>query len=170
MNRKPDLLYEAPWEGVPYKFEIFLSDNFSKLKNVSQVYGLVLNDKRKILVVSSNEKSWQLPGGSIEEGETYAETLIREVYEEAAIAICEKSIKPFFYQDVYESKNGKWKYKGTQIRFTAKLERLDKFIEDPGGETLYQKFISIDQLHKYLQWGECSKWMEKELVEIINNQ
>lgn len=49
-------------------------------------YGIVLNDENKIAVVK-NQFGYFLPGGGIEEGESYEECLVREFREETGYSI-----------------------------------------------------------------------------------
>ena len=37
--------------------------NFSKLKKITQVYGIIFNEKGEILLVSIKEGKWGPPGG-----------------------------------------------------------------------------------------------------------
>ena len=52
------------------------------------VRGIIKNDDGKILIVKRHPKSrtdpemWELPGGKVEEGEFFADALIREIKEE----------------------------------------------------------------------------------------
>ena len=49
----------------------------------------------KILLVriGYGAKTWSLPGGKIDRGETYAETAVREVYEESGVRVAVDDIK-----------------------------------------------------------------------------
>lgn len=166
MKPKPNLVHENTWRGNLYKFEIFLSDDFSNIKNVTQVYGVIFDSKERILLVAGRQKFWILPGGSVEEGETFLDTLHREVYEESAVFIDENSINPFFYQNVYFQSNGKWTFECTQLRYLANIKQIDKFISDPGGHVRYQEFVDIDRLDKYLRWGETTKFIKNQLRKL----
>ncbi len=47
--------------------------------------GVVLNAQRNILVVNQKGRSWSLPKGHVEQGETLERTARREIYEESGI-------------------------------------------------------------------------------------
>ena len=47
--------------------------------------GVVINKKRRVLVVSQRGTSWSLPKGHIDPGETKLEAAIREIEEESGI-------------------------------------------------------------------------------------
>jgi len=44
-------------------------------------------DEEKILMVNNKGAGWSLPGGAVEQGETFKEALIREVMEETNLTI-----------------------------------------------------------------------------------
>ena len=49
----------------------------------TQVYGVCFTENRKIVLVTTGDGRWNLPGGHPEEGETLEAALEREVWEEA---------------------------------------------------------------------------------------
>ncbi len=51
-------------------------------------YAVVRDDRERVLLVRrSDDGNWELPGGRIEVGETTAEALRREVFEESGISV-----------------------------------------------------------------------------------
>lgn len=44
-------------------------------------------DKKKILMVNNKGGGWSLPGGAVEQGETFEQAIIREVKEETSLTI-----------------------------------------------------------------------------------
>ncbi len=165
----PDLVNEIVWEGKPIRFELYLSNDFSGISGASQVYAFVLDNQNRLLLVSPEDRKWTLPGGTIEPGETYLETLKREVYEEAAIVIDEKTAKPFFYQKVLDkNEKGEWILGTIQIRFVCRMTKRDKFVSDPGGNTKYQIFVPISELHQYLLWGDTVKFIQENIVNFLS--
>jgi len=147
------------------KFEVSFDEDFEKmeLKNVTQVYGFVFNDKHQVAVVLHNSDHWIMPGGGVEKGESLRETLKREVYEETAIKISNESIEPFFYQESYIEKDGKWEFENTQVRFLARVESMDEFKGDPDGDISEFKFVDPIHLHDILEWGDVSKEISRRL-------
>lgn len=53
---------------------------------VRQVYTWCITTDRKFLIVSKDNKTWQLPGGKPKAGESFAETAERELFEETGVA------------------------------------------------------------------------------------
>ncbi len=67
-----DLIIHWEWQGKEHRFDIFISDDFSHLRHVRQVYALVLSkDRSHILVVKEKSGLRMLPGGTVEKGETW---------------------------------------------------------------------------------------------------
>lgn len=64
--------------------------------------GVVLNDNNEILLQQrSDTRTWGLPGGAIDPGEDPAETVVREVYEEAGIHVVPERILSVLSGDDY---------------------------------------------------------------------
>lgn len=55
------------------------------MKTTHTAGGIVLNDKKEVLVVNQNNNSWSLPKGHIDPGEDALKAAIREIYEESGI-------------------------------------------------------------------------------------
>ena len=65
----------------------------NKTKIVECAGGIVINDKKEVVVVNQNFDSWSLPKGHVDPGEDKLTTAIREIYEESGIKN-PKFIKP----------------------------------------------------------------------------
>ena len=84
-------------------------------------------------------KSWVLPGGGMERGETHLETAIRETKEESGIDI----INPVYLGE--RSYNNQYK-KITVFYFTAQAATMDLIID--GQEIVDAGWFSLDSLPK----------------------
>ncbi len=139
------------------------TSDFSNMKNVSQCYGVCFDKKGKILIVK-NKGKWSLPGGTPEKGETFEQTLIREVDEEADVDII--NIRPIGYNKIDEIKNGK-KYVFYQLRFITKISKIKKQTLDPATNTQFErKFINPKDLLSYTHWGKTGEAMIKRALRI----
>lgn len=56
-------------------------------RHIVAACGLVTNDSGEILLVRTERRDWELPGGQVEEGETLTQALHREVQEEAGVVV-----------------------------------------------------------------------------------
>lgn len=54
--------------------------------HIVAVAGLVEDGHGNVLLVKTNHRGWDVPGGQVENGETLEEALIREICEESGIA------------------------------------------------------------------------------------
>ncbi|MCL6501020.1 MAG: NUDIX hydrolase, partial [Candidatus Pacearchaeota archaeon] len=90
--------------------------NFSRIKPVTQVYGVCFDKKGRILIVNT-AGNWCLPGGTPEKSESFEETLKREALEEGDVEIYD--LRPLGYQKVWsKEKSGIY-----QLRYFARVSR-----------------------------------------------
>ena len=80
--------------------------------------GIIINDKKQVVVVNQNHDSWSLPKGHIDPGESNLEAAKREIYEETGIKDV-KLIKPLGnygrYRIGLDGENDKSEYKTISI-------------------------------------------------------
>ncbi len=137
------------------------SDNF---KPITQVYGIVFNNKGEILICrSSDTAKWQIPGGSPEKGESLEETLGRDLLEEVDVKV--KNIKLLGFQRV-DQKDNSFKHVGDryyQARMYCELDELLPQTPDPAsGKTWERKFVPQDKILVYLPWKVVGEAMFKD--------
>lgn len=82
--------------------ELFIIDkkNYNKNGTVGKrpsVRGIIIKDGKIAMMHSQKYDYYKLPGGGIEAGEAYEDTLIREVREESGLVVKTDSIKEFGY-------------------------------------------------------------------------
>lgn len=82
--------------------ELFVIDKKNYIENGTvgrrpSVRGIVIKDGNVAMMHSLKYDYYKLPGGGIENGETYEETLVREVREESGLVVIKESIKEFGY-------------------------------------------------------------------------
>jgi 8-oxo-dGTP pyrophosphatase MutT (NUDIX family) len=131
------ILKTKPFDSIPNKSKI------------TQVYGLIQNQKGQILVVLHQRGDYLLPGGTLEE-ETWIECLNRECLEEANITLKQETIKEAFYQEAMLD----GQIECYQLRYKAQVKTQEEFVTDPGGLIISNKWIELDELGDYLKWGD----------------
>ena len=69
------------------------------------VHAVIANDKNEVLLLKANygSKSWGLPGGAIEPGETIHETLERECFEEIGVKVDIGELTGVYYHKAFDS-------------------------------------------------------------------
>lgn len=160
---KPTVTHTNIWEGKLYRFDLFKTDTFETIQNANQVYGLIIDREGKLLTVAGKTKIWILPGGTVERGEDYLNTLNREIYEEAAVRLDQSTIKPVFYQKIFSKTKTGWQYLSTGVRYLAKVAKKEVFTKDPDGHVKFQKWVEIDKLDEFIKWGKTTEFI-KELI------
>ncbi|MFA5551071.1 MAG: NUDIX hydrolase [Trueperaceae bacterium] len=115
-------------------------------ERVTQVYGLCLTPVGQLLLVSQDGEFWTLPGGHPEPGETHADTLTREVWEEACARVTEHQY--LGAQRVADPGEAEPYY---QLRYIARVN-LEPFA--PAHEMRHRKLVDIDTARRLLWRGE----------------
>jgi hypothetical protein len=132
-----DTLYDN--EGTKHLFEYHDVFDFYHLKRslCTQAYGVCFyKDKIVIGYGGKLKKAWGLIGGTIEKGESYGETLKREIKEESNMKIL--WYKPIGYQKILNTKTKKFGY---QLRYVCTVEPYGEFIKDPDNSIVKIKLI-----------------------------
>ncbi len=154
------------YEGEKYELTFVDSTDFSDLKPITHVHGLCFDQKGRIAIVKI-DNDWSLPGGKIEPGENFEQTLIREVDEEADIEI--KNIAPLSYQKVVKNQN-----KTSiiyQLKYAALISKIKKQTIDPDeGIIRKRKFIKPEDFLSYCPWGNTGKAMINKATEWYNSR
>lgn len=135
---------EKNYEQISANCKMLWRDGF-KLTNQkhTQVSAYVFNENNQLLIVK-NGKTWTIPGGHPELGESYLETLSRELMEEACVTL--KCVNYLGAVEVVE--NDETYY---QLRFTAKVDQILPFKQE--WEICERKFINLEDLPNYITWS-----------------
>lgn len=140
------------------------ADSFDHLldKKVTQSYGVCFVGDKIIVVHSIKGGShWILPGGSVEEGETFEECLKREIQEESNMKVL--SFAPIGYQEVHF--DGKI---FNQLRYVCIVEPYGDFISDPDGSITEIKLIDPKDYKQYFDWGKVGERIVERALELKN--
>lgn len=138
--------------GTVYRFEYFECDSFEHLPQdeITQCYAAAFHGDKIVIVHNSKKDTWGLVGGSVEQGETIEETLVREIQEESNMRVV--SHKPIGYQRVTDMSSVEKPF--YQLRFFAIVEPCGPFESDPADSI--DRMLEIDPRdHKqYFDWFE----------------
>ena len=149
-------------EGKFTKITYEDADSFDHLldKKVTQTYGVCfVGDKIVVVHSFKGNGHWTLPGGSIEDGETFEECLKREIHEESNMKVL--SFAPIGYQEV--NFDGKI---FNQLRYFCIVEPYGDFISDPDVDITEIKLVDPKDYGQYVKWGEIGDHIVKRAVEM----
>lgn len=140
------------------------ADNFDELpiQHCTQVYGVCFYQDLIVLAKTIKE-TWVLPGGSIEPGETFEQTLHREVREESNMKVL--SYQPIGFQKVWSSTQAPI----YQLRYYCQVEPFGPFEQDlaaDGGDIVSIWQIVPDQVADLLNWDAIGdRIIERAIVK-----
>lgn len=151
------------WKGVTVTKTWIKTEKIEDYSPVSQVYGIIFNDKDEILICRSSETAdWQIPGGHPEDGETFEETLDREVLEEVDVEL--ENIRPLGVFKVEFSDGDNITY---QSRFVAELKELLPQTLDPANNSVWErKFVPASEVTNYVKWGTTGEAMFRDAIKL----
>ena len=123
-------------------------DENGKVGKRPSVRGIIIQDGKIAMMHSLKYDYYKLPGGGIEAGESFEETLVREVREESGLLVKENSIKEFGYvrriekgkiEDIFVQDNY---YYLCEVEDTKVSQELDDYEED---EIFTLEFVTTEQ-------------------------
>jgi putative (di)nucleoside polyphosphate hydrolase len=152
----------------------------SKLSYRKGVIGIVVDEKRKILLVQMidyGNNHWRFPGGGVDNGESDHNALLRELQEELQsnnfdILKKSKHINEYDWPEEviekqYKEKGKRWQGQ-RQSQFLVKFTGKKSDIKPNPNEIRKIKWVSVEELQKHLvfpnQW-EVADTVIKELLD-----
>jgi 8-oxo-dGTP pyrophosphatase MutT (NUDIX family) len=151
-------------------FEYHDADSFEDLDKrfCKQSYGICFCDGKLVIVFGffgGKEREWGFTGGRIEKGETFEETLKREVKEESNMEVL--SFLPIGYQKVTKAGDKNFKY---DLRYVCNVKPYGPFIADHAGGVITEvKLIDPADYKKYVNWGKIGDRLMERALELLPN-
>ncbi|MBK9710643.1 MAG: NUDIX hydrolase [Kouleothrix sp.] len=143
-------LQEIAWAGRPLTVRWLPPPFAPPPELVTQAYGICFTEHRKIVLVSTGGGYWNLPGGTLERGETPEQALGREVWEEACARVVRSQYIGCQLVEDPQAVDGPIAY--YQTRFWA---RVEIYPFKPQFETVERKLVDPNELLATLAWGEA---------------
>ncbi|MCX6712777.1 MAG: hypothetical protein NTY66_01060 [Candidatus Vogelbacteria bacterium] len=97
----------------------------------------------------------------MEKGETFIETLKREIQEESNMKVL--SCLPIGYQKVTDTRDNSFVY---QLRYACLVRPYGPFIEDPAGSITKIKLIDPAGYKQYFDWGQIGDQIISRALEL----
>lgn len=121
--------------------------------------GAVIEQDGKILMIFQNNGFWGFPKGHVEEGETEAETAVREIFEETGLWVVLNEENRFEFSYDIKVKN----IHKTVVLFTAKVVDDSKFKkqDEEIAELRWVKREEVEDLLTYDDWKAVWRKIEK---------
>lgn len=156
------------FDSETYTLAWIKTDDVSMYSPITQVYGVIFNDKDEILICKQSSKhSWHLPGGHLEQGESYEDALIREALEEVDVRI--KNIKPIGVQRVTSADDPESSPQ-YQLRCIAVLDKQLPQTSDPDSKTQWERrFVPAEKIKEYISWNVTGDAMLDDAVNLYVN-
>jgi len=129
----------ATWQPPPFR---------PSRRLTTQTLGLCFDSDGQIVLVTTDNAHWTLPGGHPEPGETLEAALVHGVWEEAAAHVVESAYLGCQRVDDPQRPDGPTLY--YQARFWARVE-LDPFVAHH--ETSDRRRVAPDDFLASLAWG-----------------
>lgn len=132
-------------------------------KILQAVHAFCFYKGKLVIIYSESKKTWSVPGGGIEPGESIEMAVAREVKEESNMKVLHQEF--IGYQDMYEPDRTV-----RQTRSFCIVEPFGDFISDPDeGEVTEMKLIDPKDYKQYFDWGEIGAHIMKEAVRRLEN-
>lgn len=104
---------------------------------------IIIRNDKILLVRDSNE--WSLPKGTVEHGETFAETAVRECNEETGYRV--QNVDTAFVVEFTSQQYGQY----LQVYFFAEILGTSQ-VNDPDDDILEVKCVPVDKLRIYIKF------------------
>ena len=141
-----------------------------KTEKVICAGGIIINNNEKVVVVNQNHDSWSLPKGHVDDGETFLDAALREIYEETGIKN-PKFIKPLGsygrYRIGLDGNDDLSHYKTIHIFLFESNQVKLKPVDENNPEAKWLKYAEAE---KILTHPNDKKFFKKSIKSIINEK
>jgi 8-oxo-dGTP pyrophosphatase MutT (NUDIX family) len=144
--------------------------NIENLNPITQIYSFCFKDNKTLLMKIQN-RNWNIPGGTPEDGENLMETLNRELDEEVSISVSKSEIVGYYEvlldePIIFKGRKYNKKY---QIRCASIIKELKPQKEDPDFGSIHKrKMVNPNKVFDYIVYDnykpafkEALKWYNK---------
>lgn len=139
---------------------------------VKQVYAWLISDDNRVVIVSKDGVSWQLPGGKPNSQESLDAALGREIQEETSLDIKQLELQPKlfgYYVVTLEEESDNRKQRFLQLRYLCNLpEKFDRYTIQPNeaddtqpdsDKVNYVEFCDLKKLADKISWmPDSGEW------------
>jgi 8-oxo-dGTP pyrophosphatase MutT (NUDIX family) len=152
--------------GVEYIFEYSDAGSFDDLdyNHCRQVYGVCFYNDNLVIGYGGKKQEWGLIGGTIEKGESFEQTLRREIQEESNMEVLK--CLPIGYQKMTDTRDGSYVY---QLRYVCTARPFRSFIADPAGGITEIKIIEPQSYKQHFNWGEIGDHIINRAIKLLKD-
>ncbi len=157
--------YTSKRTGITQSIQYEELDSFDAIRSlpVGAAGSFCFYENKLVLVYAKGRNSWETPGGGCEPGETFEESIIREIREESNMKVLK--LVPLGCDTFTNNETKEINY---VLRFAAKVEPYGPFVEETAdGEITEMKLIDPKDYKQYFDWGERSDAMIKKALDIL---
>lgn len=153
MNKNIEIVQ---WQSQEYSYEWLEGNNEESYQPYNLVHAVLFNDKGKVLIQYEYD-NWRFNGGGPKPGESYQDTLVREMDEELSIRPKNISLLGAFRIKPLTGTSPQEYY---QLCVFCQVDKINEQKIDPedGSKDPYI-FVEPSDVDKYVNWGEHGKQM-----------
>ena len=141
------------------EISLCLGDDISKemISFVTKVYGITFFENKLVLIYNSKRDIWGFPGGTIEQGESLKEALLREILEETELRLVSSEYLGYSY--INANKNE------LQVFFYVEAEKIKDGFVDPDESVTKNEYIDPTETSQYIDWGQVGESLISKALE-----